>query len=87
MSSAEAVKTYYVVQGFSQERAGLRMDAPIQAHSESSARRTAERLSKRKAAVLAIARTGNPTTGEFEEPMILAQYGKLDEEDDMGLPF
>lgn len=87
MPSAENLKTYYVVQSFSQERAGLRMDTPIQAHSESSARRTAERLSRRKAAVLAIARTGNPTTGEFEEPTILAQYGKLDDEDDMGLPF
>lgn len=87
MQSAGNVKTYYVVQSFSQESGGLRMDAPIQVHSECSARRTAERLSRCKAAVIAIARTGNPTTGEFEEPTVLAQYGRIDEEDDMGLPF
>ncbi|WP_157085445.1 hypothetical protein [Methylobacterium sp. Leaf99] len=87
MPAAETVKTYYVVQSFTKEHAGLRMDAPIQANSESSARKTAERLSQRKAAVVAIARTGNPTTGEFEEPTVLAQYGRLDDEDDMGLPF
>ena len=85
-SRADSLKTYYVVQSFTKERAGLRMDAPIQAFSEGAARRTAERLSQRKAAVLAFERTGNPPTGEFEEPRVLVRYGHL-EEGENELPF
>lgn len=69
-------KTFYVIQAFSHEGSGLRMDAPIEASSEASALRTAERLSKRKASVIALARTGNPASGEFDEPEVLVSYGK-----------
>lgn len=79
--------TYYVVQSFTRDRVGLRMDAPIQAFSEGTARRTAERLSSRKAAVMAFARTGNPATGEFDEPRLLARYGQLGEDGEDDLPF
>ncbi|WP_336488326.1 hypothetical protein [Methylobacterium nigriterrae] len=75
-SQVESRKTFYVVQGFTKEAAGLRMDAPIQALTEASALKTAERLSERKASVLAFARTGNPATGEFDDPIVLASYGR-----------
>lgn len=87
MARAEAKKTYYVVQSFSREKGGLRMDAPVQAQSEEGARRTAERLSERKESVIAIARSGNPTTGDFDEPVILASYGEIAELGQDGLPF
>lgn len=71
------LKTYFVVQSFSKDRAGVRMDAPIQAQSEASARRTAERLSSRKSSVIAFSRTGDPGSGEFDEPVVLVSYGDM----------
>ncbi|WP_162560941.1 hypothetical protein [Methylobacterium durans] len=86
-SQAESKKTYYVVQSFSEEAAGLRMDAPIQALTEASALKTAERLSERKVSVLAFARTGDPATGEFDEPVVLASYGRPIGDSMEDLPF
>ena len=86
-SQVESKKTYYVVQSFTKEAAGLRMDVPIQALSEASALRTAERLAERKASVIAFARTGDPASGEFEEPIVLASYGRVIGDEVEDLPF
>lgn len=47
---------------------------------ETEARRTAERLSASKAAVIAFSRTGSPSTGEWEPAVIIVQYGTVSEE-------
>ncbi|GEP11689.1 hypothetical protein [Methylobacterium gnaphalii] len=86
MAERSQRKTFFVVQGFSGGRQGHRMDTPIQARSEASARRQAERLSERKSGVIAFSRTGDPTTGEFDEPVVLASYGRIPGNED-GLPF
>ncbi len=71
---------FYVVQSFSHAKGGMAADAPIQAQTASQARRMAERLAGRKAAVVAFVREGNVKTGDYEDPKLLATYGKLPEE-------
>ena len=73
----EGRQTYYVVQSFAEDREGVRMDEPIQAQSETGARQLAERLSMRKTAVLAFERSGNPSTGEFDDAKVLVSYGEI----------
>ncbi|MDP4005108.1 hypothetical protein [Methylobacterium sp. NEAU K] len=77
-------KTYYVVQGFTRDRRGIRMDLPLEAGTKGLALRMAERMSERKSAVVVLARTGNPETGEFEEPEVVCSYGEMPDDD---LPF
>lgn len=77
-------KTYYVVQSFSRPQGRLQMDFPVEARSEDAAMRTAERLARHKAKVLVLARTGDPTTSEFDEPVLLRSFGEQEDED---LPF
>lgn len=85
LSAAAPKKTYYVVQGFTRLRDRISMDAPIEARTEASAVRIAERMAARKASVLVLARTGDPTVSEFDEPVLLRSYGSIDEKDE--LPF
>ncbi|MCG5247953.1 hypothetical protein [Methylorubrum extorquens] len=69
-------ETFYVVQSFSGLGPSCRMDTPLQASSESRAIETAERLALRKRSVIVLSVTGNVKTGEFEDPEVLASYGK-----------
>jgi hypothetical protein len=82
-----ARKTFYIVQSFTLAGGGMRMDPPVEASSETAARRTAARLSARKPSVIAFARTGDLTTGEFEEPRVLVSYGEIVGEGSNDLPF
>jgi hypothetical protein len=77
-------RTYYVVQSFTRDRKGVRMDPPREAPNEAAALRMAERIAPRKASVIVFARTGNPKTGEFDEPRVLQSLGEAAEDD---LPF
>jgi hypothetical protein len=81
-----ARKTFYIVQSFSSDGCGIRMDPPLEATSENSARRTAARLAARKPSVICFKRTGNPSTGDFDEPEVLISYGSVIGSDD-DLPF
>lgn len=81
----DAVRTFFVVQGFSRERDRIRMDDPITARSKAAAMRIAERLAPRRVSVMVLARTGNLETGEFDEPVLLKSFGEPAGEDD--LPF
>lgn len=68
--------TYFVVQSFEQARKGtIFANAPIQAQSENDALRVAERLATSKLGVIAFRRTGDPSTGDFEDAVVLATYG------------
>ena len=85
MNATAPKKTYYVVQGFTRLRDRVSMDAPIEARSEASAIRIAERIATRKASVLVLARTGDPSVSEFDDPVLVRSYGSIDEKDE--LPF
>jgi hypothetical protein len=76
--TAEAgLLTYFVVQSFERGRKGsLVADQPIETQGYEQAARMAERLSQRKAGVVAFARRGDPSTGDFEEPVVIASYGE-----------
>lgn len=77
-------RTFYVVQSFTRGREGMRMDPPQEARSEAAAVRLAERIAPRKASVTVFARTGDPETGEFDEPRVVHSLGEASVED---LPF
>lgn len=78
-------KTYYVVQSFSRSQGRLQMDPPQEARSEAAALRAAERLAMRKVSVMVLARTGTPSTSEFDDPVLVRSYGSLDDPEE--LPF
>ncbi|WP_246686342.1 MULTISPECIES: hypothetical protein [unclassified Methylobacterium] len=63
------------------------MDAPVEARTEAAARRIAERLSARKSSVIAFERTGDISSGDFDEPRVLVSYGNMDGEGPDSLPF
>lgn len=57
--------SYFVVQSFSTGKGGMRPDAPIQAQS----------LPLQKPMVVAFARDGNPTTGDYGDPKLIFAHG------------
>lgn len=68
--------TYFVVQSFERGRKGsLVADQPIETQGYEQATRMAERLSHCKAGVVAFTRRGDPLTGDFDEPVVIARYG------------
>ncbi len=73
-----AQTTYYVVQSFeSGSKGGLVADIPVTLPSADGARRRAERLALSKAGVVAFSRTGDPSTGDFEDAQILFAHGNV----------
>ena len=70
----------YVVQTFVQDRKGLRPETPNLVRNIDHARRMAERLAQHKAAVVAFMREGDPITGDFEDPKLIAAHGAVPEE-------
>lgn len=73
--------TYFVVQSFTRGKKGaLLADTPVQASSQDHAFRVLERLAKTKAGVIAFSRSGDPTTGDYENAIILAVSGDLPED-------
>ncbi len=73
--------TYFVVQSFTRgKRGALLADTPVQATDQGHASRMLERLSKSKAGVIAFSRSGDPTTGEYNDAIILATFGELPDE-------
>lgn len=74
--------TYYVAQGFELTKGGnLVAGQAQQAQSASAAIRRAESLSG-KGGAIAFSRTGDPATGDFEDAVILKQFGRVP--DDFG---
>lgn len=68
--------TYYVVQSFERgKRGAIIADPPVEARDSNHAEKMAARLSEQKAGVIAFSRTGDPTTGDFEDAQIIAWYG------------
>ena len=69
--------TYFVVQSFEVSRRGHAIPmALVQAQSPAQAVRMAERLAS-KGGAIAFSRTGDPETGDFDDAVILGQFGEV----------
>lgn len=69
--------TYYVIQSFSATEDGPWPDEAVEAPNATAARARARELSVTKVGVVAFSRTGDPTTGEFDDAVILCQFGEV----------
>ncbi|WP_332717415.1 hypothetical protein [Pelagibacterium mangrovi] len=73
--------TYYVVQSFKRgKRGALLPDQSRQARDQHHCEMLAERLAETCHAVVAFSRAGDPTTGDWEDAQLIAQYGPLPDE-------
>jgi hypothetical protein len=71
--------TYYVVVPFDRNETGDLAAGPAQeATSASAAERGARSLSLQHAGAVAFSRTGDPSIGEFQDAVVLAQFGEVD---------
>jgi hypothetical protein len=69
--------TYFVALPFDRNEEGeLVAGEAREAQSEMAARRIASALAGGKAGAVAFSRTGDPSTGEFDDAVILARYGE-----------
>ena len=71
--------TYHVVVAFDRDEEGvLTPGEPKEAPSAEMAKRRAAALARLHAGVLAFSRAGDPSTGDFEDAVILSQAGEVD---------
>ena len=71
--------TYHVVVAFDRNEEGdLKPGEAQEVMSSIVAERRARALALEHVGALAFSRTGNPATGEFEDAVILAQFGEVD---------
>ena len=71
--------TYHVVIAFDRDAEGdLKPGEAREVLSPIVAERRACALALEHAGALAFSRTGDPTTGEFQDAVILAQFGEVD---------
>jgi hypothetical protein len=71
--------TYHVVIAFDWDAEGdLKPGEAREVLSPIIAERRARALAEGHAGALAFSRTGNPTTGEFQDAVVLAQFGEVD---------
>jgi hypothetical protein len=71
--------TYHVVIAFDRNAEGdLKPGEAREVLSPIIAERRARTLALEHAGAVAFSRTGDPTTGEFQEAVILAQFGEVD---------
>jgi hypothetical protein len=69
--------TYFVALPFDRNEEGeLVAGEAREAQSDMAARRIASALAGGKAGAVAFSRTGDPSTGEFDDAVILARYGE-----------
>jgi hypothetical protein len=71
--------TYHVVVAFDRDAGGdLKAGEGREIMSPVVAERRARALVLEHAGAVAFSRTGNPATGEFQDAVILAQFGEVD---------
>jgi hypothetical protein len=72
--------TWFVVQAYRKGRRGaLTPEEPKMARNEANCLAMAERLAITRPAVVAFKRKGDPDTGDFDDPVILATFGDVPE--------
>lgn len=73
--------TYYVVQAYQAGKNGyLVPDQPRELPSERQAAMAARLLSQDRPAVVAFSRTGDPTSGDWDDAQIIFRAGELPDE-------
>jgi len=73
--------TYFVVQSFQRGKKGMLIpDQPRQARDQHHCQYLAEKLAESCASVVAFSRTGEPETGDWQDAIILAQFGETPSE-------
>lgn len=81
MGHGMAVATWFVVQPFEWSKKGRMIQCDAREwQSAEAACREALRLAARGGGAVAVARTGDPETGEFTESVVLGVYGSLPDE-------
>jgi hypothetical protein len=71
--------TYYVVVPFDRNEEGdLTAGAAQETTSSLAAERGARALSLQHVGAVAFSRTGDPSVGEFQDAVVLAQFGEVD---------
>lgn len=71
--------THYVVQGFRKVGRKIVPDEPKIARDEAHCLRLAQQASASRTGVVAFSRTGDLDTGDFDDPVFLAQHGDVPE--------
>ncbi|WNJ89129.1 hypothetical protein [Bosea sp. 685] len=79
--------TYFVVQTYVANAKGLIAEEPKPATGHDHALRLFERYRDIRAGVVAFSRTGDPTTGDWADAVILARHGKVPAEIDLMEPY
>jgi hypothetical protein len=76
--------TYFVVQAYKavKGRGKISADEAIPARDHDHAMRMFGRFKETRAGVVAFSRTGDPTTGDYEDAVIIARHGILPAEVD-----
>jgi len=77
---SETVKhlTYFVVQAFQATKGGgITADEPRQARDQQHALHLLERYRSVRAGAVAFRRTGDPSTGDWEDAVIIARFGRV----------
>lgn len=70
--------TLFVVQTFQKGKKGMLIpDLPKQARDEVHCRALADRLAGKAASVVAFSRSGDPEAGEWEDAVVISQFGEL----------
>ena len=71
-------ETIYVVQGFTAgKRGSLQAMQPLTFQTESQARNRAERMGETCLGVMAFAQTADIDAGEYSDPVMLVQLGRV----------
>ena len=81
--STSAEVSFYVVQVFDRQGRRLVAAQPRQAKSAEHAKLLAERLAPGHAGVIAFSRTGDPDTGDFDDPVFLARFGDVPSDEEL----
>lgn len=70
--------TLYVVQGVSEDELGqLVREEPVEFSSAGDAQRRAQTLASTQAGVVVWARSGDPDTGDWDEPRVVFRAGRF----------
>ena len=73
--------TYFVVQSFQRGKKGaLIADQPRQARDKAHCEYLAGKLAEKSESVVAFSRSGDPSTGDWEDAQIIAQHGCVPDE-------
>ncbi|MFA6966130.1 hypothetical protein [Bosea sp. (in: a-proteobacteria)] len=69
--------TYFVIQSFTRDAKGVSIDEPFQPNDRGQGARAFARLKESKAGVVFFSRTGDPATGDWDDAVIIDQYGEV----------